>query len=163
MIEDGIALAGSRSYDLVALDAVSGETRWQYYYWFSWIESPARVVDGIAYVGSSDALSVFAFDLKSGRLHWQRKVPGWAWPQPAAHGDEVYVATIGIGDARGRRQGAVTAVRRDTGEITWVHKGTPIAGSPQWGYAAAPATDGRFVYAADLAGRVVALEAPARE
>jgi len=157
VVANGIALAGSRSYDLVALDAATGTLRWQYYYWFSWIESPAQIVDGVAYVGSSDALSLFAFDLSSGRLQWQRKVPGWAWPQPAVQGNTVYVATIGIGPATSRRQGAVTAVDRVSSEILWVHKGTPIEGAPQWGYAAAPVADAERVYAADLTGRVIAL------
>ncbi|HSN71179.1 MAG TPA: PQQ-binding-like beta-propeller repeat protein [Steroidobacteraceae bacterium] len=160
VIADGVALAGSRSYDLVALDVRTGEPRWQYYYWFSWIESPAQVVDGTAYVGSSDALSLFAFDVGSGRLLWQTKVPGWAWPQPAVRGDEVYVATIGLGSGEGRRNGAVTAMDRRSGEILWVHRAAPIADAPQWGYAAAPIAAGTSVYAADLAGRVVALRSP---
>jgi len=64
------ALIGSRSYDLSAIDLSSGEMRWQRYVWFSWIESAPNVRDGIACVGTSDALKLFAFDIRDGRMQW---------------------------------------------------------------------------------------------
>jgi outer membrane protein assembly factor BamB len=79
-------LIGSRSYDLNALDPSTGETRWQRYVWFSWIESAPNVRDGIAYVGTSDALKLFAFDVKDGHMAWERTLPGWSWSRPAVQG-----------------------------------------------------------------------------
>jgi hypothetical protein len=42
-------LAGSSTYDLIALDAASGKELWKSYRWFSWIESPPVVRDGVLY------------------------------------------------------------------------------------------------------------------
>ena len=74
---------GSRSYDLFALDAATGAVAWQRYIWFSWVESSPVVRDGVAYVGSSDAAAVYAFDVATGRKMWGTDVWGWAWDQPA--------------------------------------------------------------------------------
>ena len=57
-------LVGSRSYDLIALDAATGKELWKHYYWFSWIESPPVVRDGVIYTGSSDATNVYAINLE---------------------------------------------------------------------------------------------------
>jgi outer membrane protein assembly factor BamB len=38
VVADGRVLVGSRTYDLIALDASSGRELWKRYYWFSWIE-----------------------------------------------------------------------------------------------------------------------------
>ena len=55
---------GSRTYDLIALDAANGKELWKHYYWFSWIESPPVVRDGVVYTGSSDGVGVFAIDAR---------------------------------------------------------------------------------------------------
>ncbi len=59
-------VVGNRAYDVLALDAKTGDVAWKRYVWFSWIESSPVVRDGVAYVGSSDAAGVFAFDVASG-------------------------------------------------------------------------------------------------
>ena len=69
-------LVGSRSYDLIALDAATGKELWKHYYWFSWIESPPVVRDGVVYTGSSDATNVYAINLADGSLRWKTAVPG---------------------------------------------------------------------------------------
>jgi len=66
-IHQGHVIVGSRSYDLLALDARTGTPAWTRYVWFSWIESPATVHDDTAFVGSSDAALLTAFDAASGR------------------------------------------------------------------------------------------------
>jgi outer membrane protein assembly factor BamB len=152
---DGRVLVGSRTYDLTALDAATGRPLWQYYYWFSWVESPPAVRDGVAYVGSSDALRVFALDVRGGALRWERSVPGWSWSQPAVLGDAVFVGAVGDAGYPVPRAGALLALDRATGEVRWARSATP-AERGEWGFAAGPAAAGDVVVAADLAGVVSA-------
>lgn len=152
-----LVLAGSRSYDLLALDARTGAKRWGYYYWFSWVDSAPVVAQGIAYLGSSDASSVFAIDVERGRLLWQRKVPGLAWAQPVLAGNRIVAVTTGHGSYRPGSSGAVLAIDRSSGAIDWLEPGVHAGEKLEWGFGSAPAADERKVYAADLRGRVYAL------
>ena len=68
-----LVVVGNRCYDLLGLKAETGEVAWKRYLWFSWVESSATVRDGVAYVGSSDAASVSAIDVRSGRPRWQSR------------------------------------------------------------------------------------------
>ena len=63
-------IAGSRSYDLEAVDALRGTPVWKKYFWFSWVESSPTVFKDVVYIGSSDAAKVFAIDAASGRSVW---------------------------------------------------------------------------------------------
>ncbi len=90
-------LLGSRTYDLISLDAATGLEQWRRYYWFSWIESPPAVRDGVVYTGSSDAVNVYARNLADGSLRWKAAVPGYAWPRPAIDKEWLVAATIGGG------------------------------------------------------------------
>jgi outer membrane protein assembly factor BamB len=162
VIADGRALIGSRSYDLNALDPLSGETRWQRYVWFSWIESAPNVRDGVAYVGTSDALKLFAIAVGDGRLAWERTLPGWSWSRPAIEGNRVYAGAVGAKDYSMPREGALLALNRSTGEIEWLLPAPPVEGAKQWGFGASPVATARAIYAADLAGRVCAFSPEAR-
>lgn len=157
VVSDDLLLTGSRSYDLLALDARTGTKRWSYYYWFSWVDSAAVVAEGIAYVGSSDATSVFAVDVERGRLIWQRRVPGWAWARPVLVGNRVITTTASHGSYRPRSMGAVLAIDRASGEIEWLEPGVHAGEKLEWGFGSAPVADEHKVYAADLSGRVYAL------
>jgi outer membrane protein assembly factor BamB len=158
VVADGRVLVGSRAYDLTALDPADGKPIWQYYYWFSWVESPPRVRDGVAYVGSSDAVKMFAFDARDGKLRWERPVPGWSWSQPAVLGELVFAGTIGAVGYPIPRAGALVAIDRASGAVRWAHRPEPPQ-QGEWGYAAAPAIAGERVVAADLAGVVRAFPA----
>jgi outer membrane protein assembly factor BamB len=153
-------LVGSRSYELIALDAATGRERWKHYYWFSWIESPPVVRDGTIYTGSSDAVSVYAIDARSGKLRWKTAVPGWAWGRPAVNDDFVVAGTAGAGEYPGFRAGSLVALDRRSGAIRWLYLEPPtksVADSNKgWGFAASPVIVGNVVYAADLSGRVSA-------
>ncbi len=153
---------GSRTYDLIALDAANGKELWKHYYWFSWIESPPVVRDGVVYTGSSDGIGVFAIDARDGKLRWKAAVPGWAWPRTAVGKQSVVAATVGQGAYPGSRAGSLVAIDRASGAIRWLYLDPPSAATleqkAEWGFAAAPAMTDGVVYAADLQGRVHAIE-----
>jgi eukaryotic-like serine/threonine-protein kinase len=162
VIDDGRVFVGSRSYDLIALDAASGKELWKHYYWFSWIESPPVVRDGVVYTGSSDGVGVFAIDARDGKRRWKAPVPGWAWPRTAVSKQLVVAATVGRGAYPGVRAGSLVAIDRATGAIRWMYLDPPdaqtVANKAEWGFGAAPAMADDVVYAADLQGRVHAIE-----
>ena len=153
---------GSRTYDLIALDAANGKELWKHYYWFSWIESPPVVRDGVVYTGSSDGVGVFAIDARNGKRRWKADVPGWAWPRTAVGEKLVVAATVGLGAYPGARAGSLVGIDRASGAIRWLYLEPPSATTlekkAEWGFAAAPALGDDVVYAADLQGRVHAIE-----
>ena len=161
VIDAGHVLIGSRSYDLIALDAADGKELWKHYYWFSWIESPPVVHDGVAYTGSSDAVGVYAVNVNDGSQRWKASVPGWAWARPAVNDGFVVAGTVGAGAYPGFRSGALVALERSGGAIRWIFLEPPTKNvldeKRGWGFGASPLIVGDVVYAADLNGRVHAL------
>lgn len=155
VVADGKVLAGSRSYELLALDLDDGTPVWNRYFWFSWIDSPPRVANGVAYVGSSDGLLLSALSVDDGRPVWQQRVPGWSWAGPAVGADLVFTGTVGTAAYLGPRRGSFLAADRSTGEIVWIFS-PPAPEEGQWGFAASPAVGSRHVFAADLEGTVFA-------
>jgi outer membrane protein assembly factor BamB len=154
-------LLGSRSYDLIALDAATGREQWKHYYWFSWIESPPVVRDGVVYTGSSDATHVYAIDLATGSLRWKTPVPGYSWQRTAVDAQWVIAGTSGAGAFPGARAGALVALERASGAIRWVYLDPPseqvVKERRSWGFGASPVLADGVVYAADLDGKVHAL------
>jgi len=155
-------LVGSRSYDLIALDAATGKELWKHYYWFSWIESPPVVRDGVIYTGSSDAVNVYAINLADGSLRWKTGVPGWSWQRTAVSDDLVIAGTAGAGAFPGSRAGSLVALDRATGAVRWIYLDPPteevVKAKKGWGFGASPVIADGVVYAADLNGRVYAFE-----
>jgi len=155
-------LVGSRSYDLIALDAATGKELWKHYYWFSWIESPPVVRDGVIYTGSSDATNVYAINLADGSLRWKTAVPGWSWQRTAVNDDLVIAGTAGAGAFPGSRAGSLVALDRDNGAIRWIYLDPPteeiVKASKAWGFGASPVIADGVAYAADLNGKVYAFE-----
>jgi outer membrane protein assembly factor BamB len=155
-------LVGSRSYDLIALDASTGRELWKHYYWFSWIESPPVVRDGVIYTGSSDATNVYAINLSDGSLRWKTSVPGWSWQRTAVSDDLVIAGTAGVGAFPASRNGSLLALDRSTGSIRWIVLDPPseqiVKDKKGWGFGASPVIADGLVYAADLNGRVYAFE-----
>jgi outer membrane protein assembly factor BamB len=148
-------IVGSRSYDLLALDAGTGAPAWTRYIWFSWIESPATIRDDTAFVGSSDAARLFAFDAASGRTRWDLDVMGWAWGQPAVSGARVYVGTAGMAKYPVRHQPGVLGVDRATGHVIWRYQAeAPADGT--YGFPASPALIGDLVVIGGVDGKVYA-------
>jgi outer membrane protein assembly factor BamB len=155
-------LLGSRSYDLIALDAATGKELWKHYYWFSWIESPPVVRDGVIYTGSSDATNVYAINLSDGSLRWKTAVPGWSWQRTAVNDELVVAGTAGVGAFPGSRSGSLLALDRATGAIRWLYLDPPseeiVKANKGWGFGASPVIADGLVYAADLNGKVYAFE-----
>ena len=164
VVSDDRVFVGSRTYDLIALDAASGKELWKHYYWFSWIESPPVVRDQVVYTGSSDGTAVFAINVADGSRRWQTRVPGWAWARTAVDDSTVVAATVGRGKYPGVRAGSLVGIDRRSGAIRWMYLDPPLADvvekKAEWGFGAAPLIVDDVVYAADLAGRVHALSPP---
>ena len=162
VVADKRVLLGSRSYDLIALDVATGKELWKHYYWFSWIESPPVVRDGVVYTGSSDATNVYAVNLKDGSLRWKTAVPGWSWQRTAVNDELVIAGTAGVGAFPGSRSGSLLALDRSTGVIRWIYLDAPaeeiVKASKGWGFGASPVIADGLVYAADLNGKVYAIE-----
>jgi eukaryotic-like serine/threonine-protein kinase len=154
-VAGGRVVVGNRAYDVLALDGRTGEVAWKRYVWFSWIESSASVRDGVAYVGSSDAAGVFAFDVGSGRRRWSADVFGWAWGQPAVTDARVYAGTSSqVGYPAGHRAGVV-ALDRATGRGLWRYEAR-AGESGAFGFPGSPAVGGGLVFVGGLDGRLYA-------
>lgn len=163
-VSNGRVFAGSRTYDLIALNADNGQELWKHYYWLSWIESPPVVREGTVYTGSSDATKVYALDTNTGRSKWETHVPGWAWARTAVSEKWVVAGTVGKGAYPGPRAGSLAALDRKSGELRWMLLNPPskavLDAKQEWGFGAAPAAGKDIFYAADLAGRVYAIRLP---
>ena len=158
----GRVFVGSRTYDLIALDAATGKELWKHYYWFSWIESPPVVRGTTVYTGSSDGVGVYAIDAATGARRWKARVPGWAWARTAVDDKLVVAGTVGYGAWPGVRSGSLVGIDRQSGALRWLHVDPPapevVAKKAEWGFAAGPVIVGNTVYAADLGGHVLAIE-----
>jgi outer membrane protein assembly factor BamB len=152
-----LVVVGNRCYDLVGIRAETGEIAWKRYLWFSWIESSAVVRDGVAYVGSSDAASVGAFDAKTGRPRWQADVFGWAWGQPAVTDDRVYAATSSQAGYPAGHKAGVMALDRASGRVAWRYEARPSE-KGAFGFPGSPALGAGFVYVTGLDGRIYAFK-----
>jgi outer membrane protein assembly factor BamB len=154
-VAGGLVLVGSRSYDFLALDARTGEPAWDRYVWFSWVESSATVRGGVAYVGSSDAAAVFAFDARSGKRVWSADVFGWAWGQPAVTENRVFIGTSSTRGYLAGHQGGIVALDRATGRPAWRYEIASPEKGP-YGSPGSPATGAGLVFFTTLDGRVLA-------
>ncbi len=148
-------VVGNRGYDLMGLDSRTGEPAWTRYIWFSWVESSAAVRDGIAYVGSSDAAAVYAFDVRTGERRWKTDVHGWAWGQPAVSDARVYAGTASQKGYLAGHEGLVVALDRTTGRPAW-HYATEPPATGTYGFPGSPALGEGLVFVTGLDGRVYA-------
>jgi outer membrane protein assembly factor BamB len=154
-IHQGQAIVGSRSYDLLALDTATGHPVWTRYIWFSWIESPAVVRDDTAYVGSSDAARLYAFDARTGRTRWNLDVMGWAWGEPAVTETRVFIGTAGVANYPVKHLPGVLAVDRQTGRVAWRYPANPTP-TGTFGFPASPAIGDGLVVIGGVDGRIYA-------
>jgi outer membrane protein assembly factor BamB len=158
---NGTTIVGSRSYDLFALDVATGRPVWSRYFWFSWVESPASIFKDVAYIGSSDAAALQAFDARTGRTIWRTDVGGSAWAQPLVTEAAVYEGTVGTLNYLVDHRALMIAVDRRNGRPVWQYPvQAPPNASPReltpYGFAGSPALAGNVVVVGGLDGRVYA-------
>jgi outer membrane protein assembly factor BamB len=156
IVADGNVIAGSRSYDIFAINAQTGAQAWRRFVWYSWIDSPPVFANGRIYSGMSDAANVFAFDAGTGARIWASPVPGWTWPRVAVGRRHIYAGIVGGGYST-PRTGGFAAIDSETGAQRWLYE-SERAESGLHGFAAAAVVGGGRVFTADLTGRVFAFE-----
>jgi outer membrane protein assembly factor BamB len=148
-------VVGNRAYDLLGLDAATGQPAWKRYIWGSWVESSAALRDGVAYVGSSDAAALFAFDVRSGRPLWRLDVRGWAWGEPAVTDRRVFVGVAATAGYMVEHRGGMVAVDRATGRPAWHYEPEPRPTGAS-GFPGSAAVGSGLVFVAGVDGRVYA-------
>jgi outer membrane protein assembly factor BamB len=109
----------------------------------------------MAYVGSSDAAAVYAFDARTGDRRWKSDVYGWAWGQPAVTADRVYAGTASQKGYLAGHKGLVIALDRATGRPAW-HYAADEAATGSYGFPGSPAVGAGLVFVTGLDGRVYA-------
>jgi outer membrane protein assembly factor BamB len=157
-------IIGSRSYELRALAIEDGRVLWASYLWYSWIESSAAVDGGIAYVGSSDAAQLGAYDVANGRAQWATDVQAPAWGTPALTTNRVYIGTRVAPSLMPHRHAHALALDRATGEVRWRYPVAAPPGKPRgasWGINSSPILLGRRVFFGTLEGAVLCFDATA--
>ena len=119
VIAGGTILIGCRDYLLYGLRRSDLGVAWRDSFWFSWVESVPRLVDGIAYVGGSDFRRISAIEPATGRTLWATDVRGLTWGTPVVTTDTVYAGTSAQNPAAIHHEGGITALDRRTGAVKW--------------------------------------------
>jgi len=119
VVANDVVLAGCRDFGIHGLALDTGASRWVHSYIFSWVESSATVIGGIAYFGSSDLRSVRAISIASGRTLFTTDVRGLTWGTPALAGDRIYAGTAGQKDVLVAHRPGVCALDRGSGALLW--------------------------------------------
>jgi len=158
----GKLFVGSRSAAVFALDASSGEQAWKHVNEDgSWVESSPVYSDGVVYVGSSDALQLFALDSETGATIWNFRTGGWSWSTPTLANGVVYIGGLSASpyyfEGVTLRAGFF-AVDRKTGESLWEFTPQPVEGYITGGVFSRPAIVDGVVYVGALDGRLYALQ-----
>jgi eukaryotic-like serine/threonine-protein kinase len=156
---DGKIYISSRSAKMFALDAQTGKRQWRYQHEDgSWIESSAVYLDGVLYVGSSDATKLLAHDAGSGEVLWSFRTEGWSWGTPTVADGSVYIGSISAPSYADSMQANFYAVDRQTGEEQWRFTPEAIDGFVGGGvFSRAVVVDG-VIYVAALDGYLYGLE-----
>lgn len=121
VLAGGMIIVGCRDYLLYGLRRSDLGIAWRGSYWFSWVESVPRLVDGILYIGGSDYRRISALDPASGRALWATDVRGLTWGTPLVTADTVYAGTSAQDPAAIHHEGGITALDRRTGAVKWRH------------------------------------------
>ena len=158
----GRVFAGSRSATLFALDERTGEEQWLHVNEDgSWVESSPVFDDGILYVGSSDALALYAFDSESGETIWEFRTGGWSWSDPVLADDVVYIGGLSVSsyyfEGVDLRPGFF-AVDQETGAGLWEFTPELIDGFVNGGVFSTPAIADGVIYVGGIDGRLYALK-----
>jgi outer membrane protein assembly factor BamB len=149
---DGAVLIGTKGGQLYALDAATGDVRWQYGIKGP-IETQPTVSDGLVYFTSGEN-RVYAVDERTGAWKWQydREAPetftirGYA--APLVVGSRVYV---------GFSDGYLACLSSGTGDVVWARS---LAGDATrfMDVDSTPVLDGGTLYVTSYSGGVYALD-----
>lgn len=158
----GKVFVGSRSASVFALDERSGAEHWKHVNEDgSWVESSPVFDRGVVYVGSSDALSLFALDADSGTTIWEFRTGGWSWSDPVLADDVVYIGGLSASpyyfEGVELRPGFF-AVDQETGAGLWEFTPPLIEGYLTGGVFSTPAIVDGVVYVGGIDGRLYALK-----
>lgn len=152
---------GCRDYLLYGLDAASGAVAWRDSYWFSWIESTPRLLDGVLYIGASDFRRVSALDPATGATRWATDVRGLSWGTPVVTADTVFAGTAGqnIEGTVIQHVGGLVALDRRTGAVKWHYLAPVPAGVAFTGFCGSLVLADNLVVGAGVDGTLVAFPA----
>lgn len=153
LVVDGNVYLGSESSDIFAIDAATGTIKWKKFMWGSYVESSARMRDGVLYIGSSDYQLLFALDPKDGHEIWRFDTGGWAWPTPAVTDQQVFTgASSGMVYPIQHKAGAFYAVDRASGKVQWRYPVGRVKDAFIYGVTSSPAVDGDRVFFGGMDG-----------
>lgn len=141
-VADGLIFFTGKRGDLFAVDAISGEIRWQQHLGDYVLGSSPAVVDGSVYV--SGGFGLYSFEAETGKERWKLPIQYSAQSSPTISGNMVYLAS---------QDGKVYGVDARTGEQQWAMgdiKGL-VFGSP--------AVAGPYLFVGTDSGEVLALSA----
>jgi outer membrane protein assembly factor BamB len=127
-------------YSLFALEALSGQPRWQSTIQFAGPSSPV-MVEGFVYVSSEEG-TVYSFEAGTGRQRWEYQAEGLVFSSPAVAGGTVFF---------GSDSGDLYALEAENGRQLWRF-------DAEGGVYATPAVAGDVVYVSSKAGVVYALD-----
>jgi len=158
----GKVFVGSRSAAVYALDALTGEQEWTHAHEDgSWVESSPVFSDGVVYIGSSDALTLFALDAETGHTNWEFETGGWSWSTPLLADGVVYIGGLSASpyyfEGVTLRRG-LFAVDQEGGAGLWEFTPQPVEGYITGGVFSTPVVADGVVYVGALDGRLYALK-----
>lgn len=145
-------VVGCRDYMLYGIDAASTEIAWRDSYWFSWIESVPRLVDGTLYVGGSDFRRVSAVDPADGRMLWSTDVRGLTWGTPVVTATTVFAGTSAQRGALIEHEGGLVALDRQSGAVKWRRIDPLLDGAERAGYIGSLVLAGEHIIGATFRG-----------
>jgi len=101
---------GCRDARVYALDALTGEEKWDYFTSKSWVIGTPAVRDGTVYVGTSDSARFMALDAGTGRLRFDFDAGAYMFSSAALAGNLANV---------GNHNGKFYAIDTRTGAPAW--------------------------------------------
>jgi outer membrane protein assembly factor BamB len=118
-VQNGTLYIGSFDKKVYALDASTGEKKWEFLTGGVVTATPV-VVNGIVYVGSFDQ-SFYAIDAASGQRRWQFDAKNGFWATPVVVDGTIYAPAL---------DGKVYVLSAGGEEVAAINLGAPISSSP---------------------------------
>lgn len=162
LIVDDTVYIGSRNTRLYALALDSGEARWIYPLYDSWVESDLRFHKGVLYAGTSFRKAQLAFNAATGERLWQSNAAnGLFYSNAAIDGSSLYVGTTAVDKLQYEgflTDASLVKINATNGEALWQYNVNPSADRPEHGIVAPiVAIEGQLLFGS-FNGRFYALE-----